>query len=51
MLKHFQENVSLFDHYSRVDYYLISRNGFSEDVLILQDEHIHPVSIGDMFPD
>ena len=50
MLKHFQESVSLFDHYRIVDYYLISRNGLSEDVLNLQDEHIHPVSVDEMFP-
>ena len=50
MLKHLQESVSLFDHYRIVDYYLISRNGFSEDVLNLHDEHIHPVSVDDMFP-
>ena len=49
MLKHFQESVSLFDQYRVVDYYLISRNGFTEDVIKLQDNHLHLVSLSDMF--
>ena len=50
MLKHFQESVSLFDQYKIVDYYLISRNGFSEDVIKLRDDHIHLVTVQEMFP-
>jgi len=49
MLRHFQEGVSLFDQYAVTDYYLISRNGFSEDVLKIQDEHIHLITVQDMF--
>ena len=48
MLRHFQEGVSLFDRYAVIDYYLISRNGFTDEILALRDEHIHLVSLADM---
>lgn len=50
MLRHFQENVSLFDQYAVVDYYLISRNGFTEEIRNMHDEHIHPISLEEMIP-
>ena len=51
MLQHFLENVSLFDHYQVKDYYLISRNGFTKELISIRDEHIHLITLEDMFPD
>ena len=48
MLRHFQDDVSLFDRYAVIDYYLISRNGFTDEILALRDEPIHLVSLTDM---
>ena len=49
MLQHFQESVSLFEQYAVTDYYLISKNGFTEEVTHLNDKHIHLIAIKDMF--
>ena len=49
MLRHFRESLSLFDKYTVVDEYLISRNGFTEEILHLPDEHLHLVTLLAMF--
>ncbi len=50
MLAHLKESVSLFDTYDVIDYYLISKTGFTDEVAALYDAHIHRVTLNDLFP-
>ena len=50
MLAHLRESVSLFSEYDVIDYYLISKNGFTDDVTALDDHHIHRLTLNDLFP-
>ncbi len=49
MLAHLKESVSLFDTYDVIDYYLISKTGFTDEVMALNDPHIHRLTLNDMF--
>ena len=49
MLAHLKESVSLFDAYDVVDYYLISKSGFTDEVASLDDSHIHRLTLNDLF--
>ena len=49
MLTHLKESVSLFDEYDVIDYYLISRSGFTDEVAALDDLHIHRLTLNDLF--
>ena len=49
MLVHLRESLSIFDQYEVIDYYLISRSGFTEDVCAIHDPHIHLITLGDIF--
>ena len=51
MLAHLKESSSLFDAYSTVDYYLISKSGFTDEVAALNDPHIHRITLNDLFPE
>lgn len=44
-----KESVSVFKGYQVIDYYLFSRKGFSKDITDLNDEHLHLISLSDMF--
>ena len=48
MLTHLKESVSLFDTYDVIDYYLISKNGFTDEVMALHDPHIHRITLNDL---
>ena len=49
VFEHLKESVSIFaKDYEEVDYYLFSKSGFSNDLLALDDPHIHRVSLQDM---
>ena len=50
MLNHLQESVSLFDGYDVIDYYLISKSGFTDEIMAIKDSHIHLVLLNDLFP-
>ncbi|MBR1409113.1 MAG: ATP-binding protein [Clostridia bacterium] len=45
MLDHLRESLSLFSQYEVIDYYLISRSGFTENVRAIHDPHIHLVTL------
>ena len=49
MLVHLKESVSLFDTYEVIDYYLISKTGFTDEVMALNDPHIHRLTLNDLF--
>ena len=49
MLDHMRERLSLFAQYDVIDYYLVSRSGFTEEVCAIHDPHIHLVTPEDMF--
>ena len=49
MLAHLKESVSLFDEYDVIDYYLISKTGFTDEVTALDDPHIHRLTLNDLF--
>ena len=49
MLTHLQESVSLFDSYDTIDYYLISKSGFTNEIAALTDPHIHRVTLAHLF--
>ncbi len=49
VLDHLKESVSVFGNYKVIDYYLFSKNGFSNDISSLKDEHVHLVNLDDMF--
>lgn len=49
MLTHMQESVSLFDTYDTIDYFLISKSGFTDEIAALTDPHIHLVSLDHLF--
>ena len=49
MLDHLRESLSLFDQYEIIDYYLVSRSGFTDDVSAICDPHIHLVALDDIF--
>ena len=49
MLAHLKESVSLFDTYEVIDYYLISKTGFTDEVMALNDPHIHRLTLNDLF--
>ena len=49
MLVHLKESVSLFDTYEVIDYYLISKTGFMDEVMALNDPHIHRLTLNDLF--
>ncbi|MBQ8162024.1 MAG: ATP-binding protein [Clostridia bacterium] len=49
MLSHLQESVSLFDAYDVIDYYLISKSGFTDEVAAISDPHIHRMTLHDLF--
>ena len=49
MLDHMRESLSLFAQYDVIDYYLVSRSGFTEEVCAIHDPHIHLVTPEDMF--
>ena len=51
MLAHLKESVSLFNAYDVIDYYLISKSGFTSDVATLTDPRIHLVLLDDLFQD
>ena len=46
MLVHLRESLSLFDQYKVIDYYLVSRSGFTEDVCAIHDQHRHLITFG-----
>ena len=48
MLEHLKESASIFEGYSRRDYYLFSKSGFDERVLSKSDE-VHALTLDDMF--
>ncbi len=50
MLEHLKESASIFEGYSRRDYYLFSKSGFEKRVLSEGDE-VHAFSLDDMFRD
>ena len=50
MLVHLQESISLFDAYAVIDYYLVSKSGFTDEVTALNDPHIHRITLNDLFP-
>ena len=49
MLNHMRESLSLFDQYEVIDYYLVSRSGFTEDMRAMNDPHMHLVTLEDIF--
>jgi len=49
MLAHLQESVSLFDEYEVIDYYLISKSGFTDEIVAMNDPHIHRMTLNDLF--
>ena len=49
MLNHLKENMSIFDTYETYDYYLFSKSGFSNDILSLKDNHLHLISLDNLF--
>ena len=49
MLAHLRESVSLFNEYDVIDYYLVSRSGFTDEIMALNDPHIHRVTLNDLF--
>jgi hypothetical protein len=50
-LKHLEESASLkmFSSFNKPDYYLISYNGFAEDLKSYDDKHVHLISLEEMF--
>ena len=50
MLDHLRESLSLFDQYAVIDYYLISRSGFTEEVRAIHDPQLHLFGLDDIFP-
>ncbi|MBR2824601.1 MAG: hypothetical protein IKE24_13070 [Clostridia bacterium] len=49
MLDYLRERLSLFAQYDVIDYYLVSRSGFTGDVCAIHDPHIHLVTLEDIF--
>ena len=49
MLDHMRESLSLFDQYEVIDYYLVYRSGFTEDMRAMNDPHLHLVTLEDIF--
>ncbi len=49
MLAHLKESVSLFDTYDVIDFYLISKSGFTSDAAAPDDPHIHRLTLNDLF--
>ncbi|MBR1685221.1 MAG: ATP-binding protein [Clostridia bacterium] len=49
MLAHLKESASLFDAYDVVDYYLVSKAGFTSEITALTDPHIHLITLDDLF--
>ncbi len=49
MPDHLCESLSLFAQYDVIDYYLVSRSGFTEEVCAIHDPHIHLVMLDDIF--
>ena len=49
MLTHLRESVSLFDEYDVIDYYLISKSGFTDEITAMSDPKIHRITLNDLF--
>ena len=49
MLDHMRESLSLFAQYDVIDYYLVSRSGFTEEICAIHDQHIHLITLEDIF--
>ena len=46
---HLKESVSVFPGYSRIDYYLFSRGGFSDDMISAAPANVHMLGLEDIF--
>ncbi len=42
-------SIKMFSSMKRIEYYIISKNGFEESLLSMKDEHLHLISLDDMF--
>lgn len=47
MFEHLKENVSIFDKYKHIEYYLFSKSGFANELKKL--ENVHLIELKDMF--
>lgn len=49
MLEQLKESVSVFGGYEFYDYYLFSKSGYTDEILLLKDENIHLITLSDLF--
>jgi len=49
VLNHLKESVSIFEKYKEVDYYLFSKMGFANNIKNINDNHVHLISLDDMY--
>lgn len=42
-------SIKMFSSMKRIDYYIISKCGFEESLLSMKDEHLHLISLDNMF--
>lgn len=49
MFNHLKESASVFPNKYKRDYYLFSKNGFTDELRILKDDSIHLIELKDMF--
>lgn len=45
VLNHLKESVSIFKGYQSIDYFLISKKGFADNIKSLNDAHVHLISL------
>ena len=49
MLEQLKESVSVLGGYEFYDYYLFSKSGYTDEILLLKDENIHLITLSDLF--
>lgn len=48
VLEHLKESISIFEGYKDIQIYLFSKYGFSDDLLSLNDQHVHLKTLKDI---
>ncbi len=51
ILEHLKESISIFEGYRDIQIYLFSKYGFSDDLLSLNDSHVHLKTLKDIIED
>lgn len=42
-------SIKMFSNIKQIDYYIISKGGFEDDLLNLNNKNLHLISLDDMF--